>query len=215
MLIDGDWVIYRNRHLYKNNNYEALSEFVAVEDEVLVPYKYNDLICTHKGDRANYIVNEDVIINVASGYISLEIYKDEVLFNTINLGQEIDINIGPLPYGDYKARLIKAEEVSEFTYFKVVDVNVSADRNNNRIYFSSGNAIPYYFEFCDISGFRSEEYIKIETHEFSPSEIANGYIDVVPPSSIPDIKGRIYSFAKVHFLNDYGMVINIPIDWFN
>lgn len=214
MKTSGGRIIYRNTELYSNRGYTPETDFVAVEDEAITPFAYNDLICCNKGDKANYRVGEKVILNIAEGYSNLEIYKDDVLLNTVALTDIVDIEVSDLSYGSYKARITRAGEESDFTYWEVVDTTVTLDKVNNRVYFNSLNSTPQYFEFCDISGFRPEDYSKIDTHTFTEEEISQGYIEVDVPSNVPDSKGRLYIYAKVHFKNSYGVIINKPINWY-
>ena len=196
--------LYRYKYL-DSVKYSPLTEFVAVDKERLTPFKYNDDICTNRGDKACYIVGDSVILNIAKGFKELEIYKDSVLYKTIDVGKDFDIVLRDLAYGNYKARLLKGKKRSDYTYWKVIDANVSIDQKRNIVKFHSENAIPVYVEFCTLSGGRPIKGV----FDLSDENIKNGYVDVSPFSST--LKKTRY--VKVHFECDYGRVTNKPIKW--
>ena len=208
MLKKGKWKIYRYKYLYKNTEYKPLTEFVAVDGEKKTPYIYNDDICTNKGDKACYISGEKVVLNVAKGYKYVEIYKDSGFFKKVNIGKDLDIQLTDLPYGDYMARVVNGNKKSEYTFWKVIDVNVRVDKTSGKVYFSSANSVPVYLEFCKLSGISSPKNV----YTISEDDIKNGYKCV----NIPNLKGKqknkLHSYLKVHFECDYGRVINRPID---
>ncbi len=205
------------RYLEMENNldYIPLTSFVAVGNEQLNPYQYNDLICPDKGDRSCYRTDEDIILNISNEDAQLEIYKGDELREVLAVASTTDVCLHGLEYGDYKARVSYDGVYSDFVSWKVIDTNVSIDSNTNRIYFSSANATPAYFEFCNIAGFRPERYDDIYTHVFTKEELQRGYIDVAPPTKTPDEKNRTYTYVKVHFKCDYGRIINAPLNWYN
>lgn len=196
--------LYRYKYL-DSVNYSPLTEFVAVGNEQLTPFKYNDEICTSRGDKACYIVGDSVILNIAKGYKELEIYKDSILYKTIDVGKDLDIVLKDLAYGDYRARLVNGKKRSDYTYWKVIDANVSIDKKRNIVKFHSKNAIPVYVEFCALSGGRPTKGVFDLTNE----NIKNGYVDVSSYTS--SLKKSLY--VKVHFECDYGRVINKPVKW--
>ena len=205
--------LYRYKYLSRNTSYTPLCEFVAVDGETKLPFVYNDDICTSKGDKACFIVGENIVLNVAKGYKAVEIFKDSILYKTVKIGNTLDIAFSNLPYGDYQARAVDGKKKSDFTYWKVIDVNVRIDREKNRIYFSSANATPVYYEFSSISGGRPTNRKRIYAAEFTEKQIRNGFVTVKKPV-LPTKEKPGCPFVKVHFKCDYGMVINRPIDWF-
>ncbi len=205
--------LLRYLELEKNTNYIPCNQFVAVGDEVLEPFVYNDLICPDKGDKSCYRTDEDVILNLARKDGILEVYRDEVLIETISSGNDMDFCLKGLDAGDYKARVYFDGKASDFVYWKVLETHVSIDYNTNRVYFGSINAKPVYFEFCNISGFRPEDYGGVYTHPFTDEDLRKGYIDVTPPSSSPDKKKRTYEYVKIHFECEYGRIVNAPLRW--
>ena len=214
MLKKRNLKIYRYKYLFKNTSYVPINEFVAVEGETKIPFIYNEDICTSKGDKACFLNGEKVVLNVAKGYKMVEIYKNKTLFKTIKIGKVFDISISDLPYGDYQARVVNGNKKSDYVRWKVIDVNVKIDRNNNRIYFSSANATPVYFEFSNISGNRPTNKNRLYAAEFNSDDIKKGYVTVKAPKK-PEKKGEGYTYVKVHFGCDYGMVINSLVNWFD
>ena len=214
MLKKNKFEIYRYKELYKNTSYTPANGFVAVENEKLEPFTYNDEICANKGDKACYVTGENVVLNVFGGGDKVEIYKDSKLFKEIAI-QKKDTNVvlKNYPYGDYQARVVNGRKKSDYTKWKIIDVKVTIDKQKNRIYFSSANAFPVYYEFCGISGDRPTNKNRVYAAEFSDVELKNGYVTVKAPKP-PTKEKRGYPYVKVHFECDYGMVINKPVNWF-
>ena len=205
--------LYRYKELYKNTSYTPLNEFVAVDGEKKIPFVYNDDICTSKGDKACYITGEKVVLNVFGKSKQVEIYKDSTLLMIKDVDKNQNAVLDGLPYGDYKARAVNGKKKSDFTYWKIIDVNVKIDGDKNRIYFSSANATPVYYEFSNISGGRPTNKNRIYAAELTKKQIKNGFVTVKPPKK-PEKKGTGNTYVKVHFGCDYGMVINKPVNWF-
>ena len=208
-----DKLIARRKHKYRlyrykyldSVNYVPLTDFVVVGEEQLTPIKYNDDICTSRGDKACYIVGDSVTLNIFKRYETLEIYKDSVLYQSIKVGKNQDIVVKGLPYGDYKAMVVNGKKKSDYTYWKVIDTKVSIDQKRNIVKFYSKNAVPVYAEFCSLSGGRPTKGV----FDLSNEDIKNGYVDVSSFSRTLQ-KTR---YVKVHFQCDYGRVTNKPIKW--
>lgn len=214
MLVKGKWRIYRYKYLYKNTTYTPINEFVAVGSETKLSFKYNDDICTSKGDKACYVTGENVILNVFGGGDKVEIYKDSIFYKEILINQKnTNVVLEKYPYGDYQARVVNGRKKSDFTKWKIIDVNVSIDKENKRICFSSANAIPVYYEFCNISGGRPTNKNRVYAAEFEEKDLKQGFVEVEAPAQ-PTKGKRGHPFVKVHFECDYGRVINKPINWF-
>jgi len=213
LLKDKNLYIYRYKELYKNIDYTPITEFVAVDGETKTPYSFNEAICTSKGDKSCYIVGEEVVLNVFGSYKQVEIYKDSMLYMMVDVGQDMDVVLRDLPYGDYQARAFIGKEKSDFTKWKVIDVNVRIDRENKRIYFSSANATPVYWELSNIAGSRPSNKSRIYASEFTNEEKVQGYVTIAAPKKPTKDKSG-YTYVKVHFSCDYGRVINKPINWF-
>lgn len=209
MLEKGKWKIYRYKNLEKNS-YTPWTDFVAVDGEHRTTFQYNDAICPNKGDKSCYITGENVVLNITDGYRKLEIYKDEVLYKQFRVGDDLDIVLRDLPYGDYKARVRKWWKKSDFTYWKIIDAQVNTNEENGTVSFHSDNATPIYLEFCTITGSRPIWAWYILTEK----DIANGFVNV---SKLP-LYGRLMKktsnmYAKVHFECDYGRAVNKPVLW--
>lgn len=206
--------LYRYKYLYKNTSYTPLNEFVAVDGEKKIPFTYNDYICTSKGDKACYINGEEVVLNVFGKYKQVEIYKDSELYKKLDVDKDQNVVLDSLPYGSYQARAVSGKDKSEYTYWKVIDVNVRIDRKYKRIYFNSANATPVYYEFSRISGGRPTNKTRIYAAEFTAEDIKKGYVTVKPPKK-PEKKGEGNTYVKVHFGCDYGRVINKKVNWYD
>lgn len=209
MLAKGKWKIYRYKELKKNTTYTPLTQFVAVDGEEKTSFVYNDDICANKGDKSCYIVGENVVLNVAKGSKKVEIYKNATLYKTVDIDNTLDVVLENLSYGDYKARVVRGKNKSEFTYWKVIEVNVSFDKKNSRIVFSSRNSIPVYLEFCNLSG----SSLAKNVYAISEYDVKNGYKRVIIPQLKDYRKKSFPSYLKVHFECEYGRVINKPINW--
>lgn len=209
MLEKGKWKIYRYKNLEKNS-YTPWTDFVAVDGEQRTSFQYNDAICPNKGDKSCYIPGENVVLNIIDGYRKLEIYRDEALYKQYRVGDDLDIVLRDLPYGDYKARLRKCWRTSDFAYWKIIDVQVNTNEEKGMVSFHSDNATPIYLEFCTITGSRPIWAWYILTEE----DITNGFVNI---SKLP-LYGRLMKktsnmYAKVHFECDYGRVVNKPVLW--
>ena len=212
MLLDGKQKIYRYKYLYKNNSYVPANEFVAVDGEELIPFAYNDAICTSKGDKACYISGEPVVLNVLKGD-EVEIYKDSMLYQTLAVDSTKNIELLNLPYGDFQACTVTNGLKSDFTRWMVVDMDVRIDKSENRIYFKSSNAKPVYYELCNQAGVRIPGRKFLREMEFSSENINNGYITIDEKYfSTQDAKD--YPFVKVHFECSYGRVTNKAINMY-
>ena len=117
-----------------------------------------------------------------------------------------------LPYGDYKAKLVKWFNKSDFAYWKVIDVNVDVDAKQGKVSFSSINSTPTCLEFCSISGDRPGWGL----YSITTEDISNGYVDVsrLPAQdNLVNGKNNNKYYARIVFQSDYGRVINLPILW--
>lgn len=206
LLKKGKWKIYRYKYLDQNTEYTPLTDFVAVGDEKLTPFKYNDDICTSRGDKVCYVVGDSVILNIAKGYKELEIYKDSELYQTFKIGKNLDIEVTGLPYGNYKARVVNGEKKSDYTFWQVIDANIKLNKRLKTVSFHSANAKPVYLEFCSASGGRSTNGV----FELTEDDIARGDVDV---SRFTDKLSGKTRLVKVHFESEYGRVTNKPIKW--
>lgn len=206
----GQWKIFRYKDLEKNT-YTPETEFVAVDDEQLTPFKYNDALCPNKGDKSCYITGDSVVLNIlGKGFDNATIYKDSKKYNTVAINGDSDIVLKDLPYGNYKAMLERKGEKTDFVYWKVVDVRVDTNKKDDIITFQSYNAAPMYLEFCTITGFRPEW----AWYAFNEDDVSKGFVKIsdLPLSDILKEQEEAL-YARVHFDCDYGRVMNNPILW--
>lgn len=204
--------IYRYKEIGSNTCYIPANEFVAVGDEALMPFVYNNDLCVDKGDRSNYLEGEKVIINIMNtdGYM-IEVYKDDNLYLEQEIRDFSDYPLDYLSYGDYKARIkiIYDDELifSDYTYWKVINADAHYDRNNKRLYFNSSNAVPDHVICCDISGTRPP-LVDGYCHVFSKEDIQNGFINIKLQKLIAS-----YPYFEVLLSTEYGRIIYKKIKW--
>lgn len=184
------WVVYRYQD-FDHNTFIADDAFVISQGLLIPTFKYNNEICTERGDKASYTDQETVLINILSdSYSTIELYRNDCLYvsRTISSSDEIFSN---LPAGSYKARLSQNSKFSEFTSFEVVNTNVNVSYNSLvEVMFSSMNGVPEYVEFCDSKERPEKIYI------LTPEQVLQGCISV----------SYSYEYCKVHFRGAYGRV---------
>ena len=187
------WIIYRPKDLSDNTFPERY--FFNVETRRAIPlFSYNDDVCTSRGDRVAYAAGENVIINILNtDYGQLELYHNNELFEKRIICSDSEI-FQNLPYGDYKARIVNDSQTSDFTYFEVIDVNVSYTLSSNKVtvFFSSKNGTP---EFMSLGDDRECPYY---CTVFSSSQLEGGCATVA----------RTSPYLKVYFRGKYGRVSN-------
>ena len=128
------------------------SEYIAVEDETPQTVTYNTTIIPRKGDKANWLTSQDVVIDVLKigSYTGVEIYKDNVLLETRAIASVITLS--GLQAGSYKARLTDGTTTSDWCYWIVVDavssaMPVGSDGKVN-VTFSATNATPLWVQWA-------------------------------------------------------------------
>lgn len=194
---------------YENNiKYEALPQLVPVAEEEPVPIEYNEDLCVDKGDRSNYLVGEDVTINIFSPYDSVTVYRDNERYASFTKGNELgDVTLSNLPYGTYSASLWLNHQESKETSWMVVDYNVSYDQGEQVIRFSSQNATPTSVRQCTLSGAQGAVVNQLLGRAITPEEQASGRI-IVPSGQFSDDK---YSYIQMKFKTIYGTASTWPI----
>lgn len=208
-------IIYRYNDLYKNLEYEP-SEFVAVENETLDTYVYNDDICTFAGDYAAFHSNDTIYINYTLGsYTGMELYKDDTLIQTISLNNssvhKLDVSSYCIGYGMYKARMI-GNGNSEYTYFMVIDTQVSVVNANDilTVTFSSANGDPMYIQLCNQAGAALAYYELSEAEKTAGTAVIDAHR--VRYEQFGTEGYGTTAYLRVFFKGDYGVVNNVPID---
>ena len=216
-------IIYRSTELYRST-YED-NEYVNVGDDLSVSYNqvsYNDDICTFAGDKACFregdIIAIDYNLKSVGSWTSMELYKNDTLLDTITLDTEehyVDLTSMELGYGQYKARLTDGSNYSNYTYFEIIETNVSYDNSksssNLKVIFSSSNGKPVSAMVCILAGNMRAHY------ELTDTDISNGYATIDVPKlnrqqnpEHPITEGTDY-YLKVYFKGSYGRVTNEPI----
>ena len=201
-------VVYRYTELYKNMDYTPVPEFVAVLDESPIPFVYNDDLCADKGDKACYREDEDVTINIMHDYECLEVYKDAAPYQIIDGSSGLDVILQNLPYGDYKARVATNGQYSDYTYWKVVNIELTPDLASGRLYFKSANGKPYRMIFTNISGSRKNAE-NLYSKKITDEDIARGYIEIPQEQT-----KKKFPYIHFSFSTEYGKIENKPINWF-
>ena len=185
-------VRYQYKYLEKNTAYEV-SVFVPLDDEPEYGYSYNYDICPTRGDRCSYIEGEDVSLAVLTDYFTdLAVFKDGELVSRIPVKKPVSV-ISDLPYGEYKACLVRDDSRSGFIHFEVIH----ADVHNNRgagIFFDSKNSSPEYIVICD------ESFHPMHYYSFSDSEKRSGVF------TRRIIKSDSSTHFRVFFRGRYGVV---------
>lgn len=203
-------IIYRYKELYKNINYEQ-SPFVTVGDEVALPaFTYNDDICTFAGDRASFAEGDLIYIHCLNlAYPQMEIYKDNVLLETItlasdsraaltsdNLAYAVNLSNDNLTYGKYKCRLKDGDTYSDYTYFEIINAVVTVDEDYDIASYSSANGKAEFWYFCK---YHSTQGANVYKGLFPLNGGSSGTIDVSDHSST-------HPLLKVLFRGEYGRV---------
>ena len=199
--------VHRYLQIDNNLDYQPLTEFVPVMGEQATPFVYNDDICVDKGDKSCYLEGEEVVVNIMHSVDKLEIYKDNSLYQEMDINDNLDISLKDLPYGDYKARVSWGDIYSDYTYWKVVNVKTKLDRVNSIVYFSSANAIPYFIRGASITGSKGDS--NILSHSLTDQERMQGYVNI-PQDSLSEK----YCYLHVTYKTDYGNIIDKPKKWY-
>lgn len=193
----GGYMIYRPKNLTNNPSPDDL--FIWTNGHLTPKFDYNEDLCTSHGDRVAYPVGDSVVVNVLSNnYDILELYKEEVIFERVELSSENrDVVFYDLPYGSYKARLVNEDStMSEFTFFEVIDIDVSYVLGERlTVFFASANGVPEFMSLGDIR--ECPYYCTV----FTASQINQGFATVAHSAD----------YLKVHFRGQYGRVSNRKI----
>ena len=139
------------RYRYINDTKYIPSPFVSVGNEA--PKDYGNLfpeeIMPRRGDKANWRKDERVVIDVLQrkSFTNYKLYKDGQLIQAKEIPSDNVIDLGIMPYGDYKMCLTNEKEDSRFVYWLVVDYSIEAQPiGSGRVVvkFSSKNASPLW-----------------------------------------------------------------------
>lgn len=205
--------IYRFKDWANSQAYKT-SEFVTTYGESVSDYKYNDDICTFAGDEACFREGDIIVIDYRKGsYTEMELYKDNQLIETIPLSADaadyaINLTDRNLTFGTYKARLTNGKSHSDYTYFEILQADVTFENydSHQKISFHSENGTPIYIQFCSRSGSSLGKYV------LNNDDILNGYALVDAKSILELFKNRTEFtsdvYVKVFFQGKYGRVTN-------
>ena len=136
------------------------------------PVWSGDIMC-FAGDYAAFVEGDIIYLNARrnSVYTGVELYKDDVLLQTIDItGLDADTIVTPndedwvkvnlttlnLTYGKYKARLTDGTNTTDYTYFEVIDIAFSATKINSSsisVSVSSNSGVPVSIEKVKDNGF--------------------------------------------------------------
>lgn len=133
-----------------------------------------DIMC-FAGDYAAFVEGDIIYLNARrnSVYTGVELYKNDVLLDTIDItGLSADTIVTPndedwvkvnlttlnLTYGKYKARLTDGTNTTDYTYFEVIDITFSATKVSSSsisVSVSSNSGVPVSIEKVKDNGFPS------------------------------------------------------------
>lgn len=213
--------LYRCKNNHTSDETFDESEWIKIKGAIewcSYPYVYNDDICTFAGDRAAFHSNDLIYINYNKGaYTQMQLYKDGDLYKTYNLpsdGFQINVSEDCANAGMYKARLTDGTNYSKYTYFEVIDAQVSATYTNGvaEIVFSSTNGTPLAAQIVEHSGG------SLCHKELNDTDITDGRIQFNPLARLYaerfanwngfNHKTDLDLYARVIFEGEYGNVVN-------
>lgn len=182
----SSFVRYQYQYLNDNTDYE-MSVFIPLDDEPVYDYHYNYLIAPTLGDRCTYLEGSEVRLTVFSElYPEIHLYKDGAFYTTVKAEYPLT-RISGLPYGQYRACLVRDDIRSGFTYFEIVNSEIKYDSSQrNLISFESQNASPRYILFSDSQG-RPNHY-----YSFTDAERGSGVFNRKIGKSDTSTHFRVY-----------------------
>lgn len=199
----------RYKYIEDNTEYVPCPEIVPVVGEEPVPIQFVDEICVDKGDRSDYLIGEDVVINIYSAYDSIVVFRDDSIFSSYLPEEEIsDIVLSDLPYGYYCAKHWSQNKVVE-TRWSVIDYQVSFSLQDRIVTFKSNNSLPFLVRVCTISGASVLPVNKSFNHFLTEDEQNAGFVHI--PTNM--ILGEKHSYVQVKFKTEYGYVSTRPVKY--
>ncbi len=173
-----------------------------------------DIMC-FAGDYAAFAEGDTIYLNARrnSVYTGVELYKDDVLLQTIDItGLDADTIVTPndedwvkvnlttlnLAHGKYKARLTDGTNTTDYTYFEVIDITMSATKNGSSsiiVTFNSTAGTPVTIEYVKLNGFPNA-YHEITAEEVSAGSATIGWQDNIT-----------YKYLLMLVRGDYGTVM--------
>lgn len=180
-------------------------EFVALDGETPIDYKFNRFLYPDRGNKSLYLEKDPVVLNLfTESPVTLEVFKDGEPFRTVQKASG-DVSLGCLPYGRYQARVKTSDgKVSDDVFFKVINVVYSYDKALNRISFSSANATVKLISFCKKGGGNAVP-TGDQNNFITPEEMKQGYKDFnFSFKDNPNLYFRIHCWDEE---DDYGKII--------
>jgi len=175
-----------------------------------------DIMC-FAGDYAAFVEGDIIHLNARrnSTYTGVELYKDDVLLQTIditglsadtivtpNTDDWVDVNLTTLnlTYGKYKARLTDGTNTTDYTYFEIIGVTMSATKSGNTvtIAFGSSNGTPVSVEQVKDNGFPNSPNSKM--HTITAEEVSAGTM------TLNWAYNTTYKYLLMLVRGDYGTV---------
>ena len=175
-----------------------------------------DIMC-FAGDYAAFVEGDIIHLNAKrnSTYTGVELYKDDVLLQTIditglsadtivtpNTEDWVDVNLTTLnlTYGKYKARLTDGTNTTDYTYFEVINITMSATKSGDTVTvsFGSANGLPVSIEQVKDNGFPSGNGSKM--HTITSEEVTAGTM------TLNWAYNSTYKYLLMLVRGDYGTV---------
>lgn len=150
-----------------------------------------DIMC-FAGDYAAFVEGDIIHLNARrnSTYTGVELYKNDVLLQTIditglsadtivtpNTEDWVDVNLTTLnlTYGKYKARLTDGTNTTDYTYFEVIDITFTATKvstSSISVTVGSNEGTPITIEKVKGNGFTNSPSSQI--HSITAEEVTSG-----------------------------------------
>ena len=216
-------IVAKSATIHRWNGWENLAEPEPSEySQYLLgqtrkePEWSGDIMC-FAGDYAAFVEGDIIHLNAKrnSTYTGVELYKDDVLLQTIditglsadtivtpNTEDWVDVNLTTLnlTYGKYKARLTDGTNTTDYTYFEVVNITMSATKSGNTVTvaFGSANGLPVSIEQVKENGFPASPDGKF--HTITAEEVAAGTM------TLNWAYNSTYKYLLMLVRGDYGVV---------
>ena len=176
-------------------------------------FPYCEDIMTFAGDYAAFAEGDKIVLNArrAETYTGVELYKDGELLQTIDISEmevdgiyvddedwvAVDLSSLNLEPGKYKARLTDGTDTTDYTYFEVIGVTLSAAVASGglQVMFGSVGGTPVSIERTSVSGFPNK------FHPVTAAEVLAGQV-FLEGWSYSSTSPKLYILAE----GDYGTV---------
>lgn len=175
-----------------------------------------DIMC-FAGDYAAFAEGDTIHLNARrnSVYTGVELYKNDVLLQTIditglsadtivtpNTEDWVDVNLTTLnlTYGKYKARLTDGANTTDYTYFEIIGITMSATKSGSNVIvnFNSVNGTPVSIEQVKNNGFCNAPG---KYHPVTAEEVSAGTV------TLPWGYHSTYKYLLMLVKGDYGTVL--------